>query len=46
MKMRETSRGRDKELSVNNNVFLNPDRVSLPKVYWAFNVNSITQRCA
>lgn len=26
--------------------FLNPDRVSLPKVYWAFNVNSITQRCA
>lgn len=26
--------------------FLNPSRVSMPKQYWAFNVNSITQRCA
>lgn len=26
--------------------FLNPERVSMPKVYWAFNVNSIAQRCA
>lgn len=25
--------------------FLNPERVSMPK-HWAFNVNSITQRCA
>lgn len=26
--------------------FLNPERVSMPKQYWAFSVNSITQRCA
>lgn len=26
--------------------FLNPDRVTMPKQYWAFSVNSITQRCA
>ncbi len=30
MKMKETSRGKDKELCVNNNLFLNPDRISLP----------------
>lgn len=26
--------------------FLNPERISMPKQYWAFNVNSMTQRCA
>ena len=26
--------------------FLNPERVSMPEQYWAFRVNSITQRCA
>ena len=26
--------------------FLNPERRSMPKQYWAFRVNSITQRCA
>jgi len=26
--------------------FLSPDRISMPKRYWAFSVNSITQRCA
>lgn len=26
--------------------FLNPERVSMPKQYWAFSVNAITQRCA
>jgi len=26
--------------------FLNTERVSMPKQYWAFNVNAITQRCA
>ena len=25
--------------------FLNPERVSMPKRYWAFNVNPITQGC-
>lgn len=25
--------------------FLNPERISMPERYWAFNVNSITQRC-
>lgn len=25
--------------------FLNPDRISMPKRYWAFNVNPITQGC-
>lgn len=32
MKMRETSRDRDKEPCVNNKVFLNKDRVSMPDV--------------
>lgn len=32
MKMRETSRGKDKEPCVNNKVFLNKDRVSMPDV--------------
>ena len=32
MKMRETSRGRDKKLCVNNNMFLNKDRVSMPDI--------------
>ena len=26
--------------------FLNTERVTMPKQYWAFNVNFITQRCA
>lgn len=26
--------------------FLNPERISMPEQYWAFSVNSITQRCA
>ena len=26
--------------------FLNPERVSMPKMYWAFSVNPITQGCA
>lgn len=26
--------------------FLNPERVSMPKIYWAFNVNTIAQWCA
>ena len=30
MKMRETSRARNKESVVNNNLFLNPERVSMP----------------
>ena len=32
MQMRETSRGRDKELCGNNNLFLNPERVSMPDI--------------
>lgn len=32
MKMRETSGATDKELSVNNNLFLNPERVSMPDI--------------
>jgi hypothetical protein len=31
MKMREISRVQDKELAVNNNLFLNPDRISMPE---------------
>lgn len=46
MKMKETSRGKDKEPYGNNKLFLNPERRSMPKQYWAFRVNSITQRCA
>lgn len=30
MKMRETSRAVDKELLVNNDLFLNPERVTMP----------------
>jgi DNA polymerase-3 subunit alpha len=32
MKMRETSRAQDKELAVNNNLFLNPERISMPDI--------------
>ena len=32
MKMRETSRARNKEFVVNNNLFLNPERVSMPDI--------------
>ena len=32
MKMRETSRGRDKQLSDNNKLFLNVERVSMPDI--------------
>lgn len=32
MKMRETSRARNKESVVNNNLFLNPERVSMPDI--------------
>jgi DNA polymerase-3 subunit alpha len=32
MKMRETSRAQDKEPADNNNLFLNPDRVSMPDI--------------
>ena len=32
MKMREISRGKYKEACVNNNLFLNPDRVSMPDI--------------
>ena len=47
MKMRETSRAQDKELAVNNKLFLNPERISMPESkYRAFNVNPITQGCA
>ena len=32
MKKRETSRAVDKELLVNNKLFLNPERVSMPDI--------------
>lgn len=38
MKMRETSRAQDKEPVVNNNLFLNPERVSMPDIDTDFDV--------
>lgn len=45
MKMRETSREEYKEAPVNNKLFLNPERVSMPEQYWASDVDPITQGC-
>lgn len=46
MKMKETSRDKDKKPYDNNKLFLNPERKSMPKQYWASTVNPITQGCA